>query len=1195
MKKLLAFVLFGVVLGTLSGLTAFGQAISVNGGAIQGTITDTTGAAVSGATIKIENPATNFNKVLTSDSSGFYSFGPLVPGNYKVVISASGFSSLTVDTVIRTGTATSGNFKLQVGSETTTIEVAAGALQVNTEQAGVSDVLTQEQISKLPVNGRNFLDLAQIEPGVILQSGESFDPTKAGYSALSVSGVSGRTTRILLDGQDITDETVGTTIFNVSQGAIDEFQLNRSNQDASGEVTSTGQVLVSTRSGTNAFHGQLFGNFQDHRAGFARLKSFDVPFQRNQFGGSVGGPILPNKLFFFVNAERIKQDSSAVSPVGPTFASILAAHPTIPSPYRETYSTARLDWNGPLHGHYFARINYNVNSVASNYGRGYWLYANRDNSPGGAFGADFSAGHFTHSFRGSYEKFHNLISDQTSGNSSIYNGIPGFAFYLTAQRLYSGPNYLAPQGTFQSDKQARYDGSWTRGNHNIRFGASVNRLLGGGFASFFGLSPRASIGGSGLFTGPTSTNPNALGCKGVAGAAACPGDPLNGYHISSMYVGNGQGAFTENPGFGMPNGGVFSWRYAAYIQDSWKIAPSFTLSAGLRWAVDTRRANQDIATPSCADVNPDLGFSCTGNLLDQWQPGLGKVVRQPYGNVAPQLGFVFSPGDHKWAIRAGAGIFFESNVFNNQTNSRTGLIKAGLFNDEKLLCGGTYSMAFPDGTTVSSVNGTSIQTLCNSTPLGTSAASFIQLQNAYQANTSKTGPLSNGAFVGNNLYANNIYAPGFKQPYSEQWSGGIQRELWKGTVLSADYVHNSTIKVMQKVDVNHVGAARFLNATAARNAIAATTADAGCAGGASAAAINCAIANGYTISDFAGFGLDSANNVYGGPSALANGDTPDHGAAFAGQNPLLGTGAFLFPVGRSGYDALQIVFRQQKRNPLPGITNSNFQISYNLSKVVTSAGGDSDQFFVGASSAPWNNDSPTATMGRASLDRTHQLSFGGAINLKYGPQIGMIGHFTSAAPTSMILDATNPSGDVFQSDLNGDGTTGDLLPFTEPGDYMHRYKGQTLNNAITRFNSEYAGKLTPAGQALVSAGLMTSSQLAQLQGVVQPIAAAPSNGGINNSTFRSLDMNFSYPIRFPWLGESFSLEPAVAMYNVFNFSNFNNPTGTLINTAHADSSAGYINGANTYDQHETNRVQRGSGTFSQGAPRATEFQLKLNF
>ena len=232
-----------LILFLATTLIGAGQAISVNGGSIQGTITDSTGAIVPDATIFILGNDTNSSKSLKSDSSGFYSLGPLTPGPYTVTVNAAGFEKLTVKTVVRTGTATNGNFRLAIGSSTETVEVNAGALQINTDQAGVSDVITKDQIDSLPVNGRNFLDLAQIEPGVILQSGESFDPTKAGYSAISTSGVSGRTTRILLDGQDITDENVGTTIFNVSQGAIGDFQLNRSTQDVSGEVTSTGRRL----------------------------------------------------------------------------------------------------------------------------------------------------------------------------------------------------------------------------------------------------------------------------------------------------------------------------------------------------------------------------------------------------------------------------------------------------------------------------------------------------------------------------------------------------------------------------------------------------------------------------------------------------------------------------------------------------------------------------------------------------------------------------------------------------------------------------------------------------------------------------------------------------------------------------------------------------------------------------------------
>src|SRR6202012_2474338 len=246
-----------------------------------------------------------------------------------------------------------------------------------------------------------------------------------------------------------------------------------------------------------------------------------------------------------------------------------------------------------------------------------------------------------------------LIGDLTAGNTSIYNGIPGYAFYYTAQHLYSGPNYLAPQGTFQSDKQIRYDGSWTVGRHNIRYGYSLNRILGGGFAAFFGLPPRTAISSSTLFSGPTSTNPNALGCGGGAGPQSCPGDPLNGYFPSPTYLGNGQGFFTEHSGFGLPGGGVEDWRQGAYLADTWKVTPSFTLTAGLRWSVDTDRANQDLPTPLCSTVDPSLQFpGCTGNtpLFDQYgsttgagSAGYGNIgyrTRQPYGNFGPQLGFV---------------------------------------------------------------------------------------------------------------------------------------------------------------------------------------------------------------------------------------------------------------------------------------------------------------------------------------------------------------------------------------------------------------------------------------------------------------------------------------------------------------------------------------------------------------------------
>ncbi len=1200
----IAFASFAGISGDLSA--AYAQVVSTNGGSIQGTIGDNSGAAVPGATVGVVSLDNGFTRNLKTDSAGYYSVGPLAPGNYRVTIAASGFETLRVSTVVRVGTATPGSFKLTVGQASETVDVNAGSIQVNADQAGVSDVLTAQQIATLPINGRNFLDVAQIEPGVVLQAGGSFDPTKAGYSALSIGGVSGRTTRILLDGQDITDETVGTTIFNVSQGAVGEFQLNRSTQDVSGDVTSTGQVLVATQTGTNRFHGEAFYNFQDARALFATEFGTQPPFQRNQYGGSIGGFLIKDKLFFFGNSERIKQDSAQPAQVGGPFSAAFAGL-SVASPYRETYSTIRLDYNGPLSGRYFARVSYDVNSLQGNFGQQFETYANRDNTPGIAGGADFQSGRLTHSFRGSYEKFHNLIAD--TSNSAPVNLLPGITFQYrqgTNSLLASGPNVDAPQGTFQSDKQARYDGSWTRGAHTVRFGYSVNHILGGGFANFFGLGPRLR-----------ETSGTLLANCGNGNSGACPADPLNGYHPSAITIGNGLGFFTENPGFGLIGSGVHDWREGAYVADSWKIKPSFTLSAGVRWSVDTDRANQDVAPIPCSALDTVNVFTdasqvpCTGNtsLLGQFGPQFAGSVHQPYGNFGPQIGFVYAPGDHKTVFRAGFGIFYEGDVFNNTTNARASLLASGPFFAEAAaganICGVTSFQnadgTLTKGTTVNGVPLTFAQICASSVKVA--APYVLALSQGFQAISQKNPNGPNSGFIGRTLDANGIYGAPYRTPYSEQWNFGTQRELFKGAVLSADYIHNSTLKIAQTLDVNHVGAARYLNQTAATHAIAATVANyPNCPQGSTATSINCAIASGATINTFANNGLDSGNQFLGGSAPAANGFTANTGAAFPGLNPLLGSGAFLLPVGRSGYDAFQVVFREQKSRPVPGIERSNIQVSYNLSRIVSSANSStSDQFF---SSPSWSNDNPTAFIGRAQLDRKHQVSFGGSFLVKYGPEIGIIGHFYSALPQSLTLDNTaNPVANIFTSDLDGDGTSGDLAPGTLPGDYMHRVKPSNLSGYINGFNATQAGRLTPAGQALVNSGLFTQAQLIALGGTVQQIKNQIAGTAPANPDFRQVDLTFSYPIRLARyvhnLGESVVLEPRIAFYNVGNFSNFGgsagNPSDAPFGGDLGTGGSGSVNGPTDFATVNPLRVTRQSGTFDQGAPRTAEFQLRLAF
>ncbi len=1186
---------------------AHAQAVSTNGGSVQGTISDASGAAIPNATVVVSSPQTGYSHTLQTDNSGFYSLGPLIPGEYVLNISAPNFQNLKVNTVIRVGTVTPGSEKLPVGNRGETVEVNAGQLQVNTDQPGVSGVVTREQIETLPINGRNILDVAQVQPGVILQSGESFDPTKAGYSAISVGGVSGRTTRILLDGQDITDETVGTTLYNVPTGAIDEFQLNRSTQDVSGEVTSTGQVLVTTRSGTNSFHGQLFYDFQDYRAGFAAVTGgFNAPFQRNEFGGNFGGYLIKDKLFFFADSERTKQDQQGSATTGATFAAITAQYPFIPAPFRDTYNTARLDYNAPKGIHMFVRGTYSVNADSSNFGDLYSLYLNRDNVPGLVGGADFTTGKFTHSFRVGYEKFHNLLGDGTAGaGSSIYNpfaGNPSGSVTLLdgTDNFYAGPNFLAPQGTFQSDKQFRYDGTWTKGAHSLKFGYNLNRLLGGGFAAFYGPS---------LYTdfSPSTALAN---CNGVAGAAACPGDPIHGYSASLFVLGNGNGFFTEKPGFGLSGGGVEDWREGAYVADTWKVSSSFTFVAGLRWSVDTDRANQDLASPLCSSVDPSLQFTgCNGNtyLFDQFGAGLGGKTHQPYANFGPQAGFVFSPGDHKTSIRLGMGIFYESDIFNNTSNARSAVVQAnGNYFNYTTVCGGTNQVVIPGQGTVNTINGQQISDICNE-PLAQSAPLINQLKTQYQ--TASQGGGANPSFIGGlggGLHSTGIYGAPYLTPYSIQINGGVQRELARGLILSADYVHNATIKIPLVIDENHVGAARFLNTTAAKNAVAATLASCGVTSVAQAIvacpglhtdATTGAI-SGANIADFAAKGLDSSNQYAGGYPVSYTGQSS---AAFAGANPNVGLGEFILPVGRSGYDALQLVLQQQKLHPAPGIVNTNLQVSYSLSRVVSPvSGGNPDQFF---NNLPYDFDNPNLYMGRTTLDHTNELSFGGSVDIKYGLRVGLVGHFFSAPASTLVLDNQGNStpGEIFRSDITGDGTTGDVAPGTVPGSYMHSVKGAGLNSYIQSYNATQANQPTPAGQALVNAGLFTTGQLQSLGAVQQQIALAPANP-LPNSAFRAFDASVTYPIRLSKIREGLSLEPGVSMFNVGNLSNFGlltNGSYTLANTADAGGTVGvvnnYINGPNTRAVQDGVRTQRSAGTYDQGAPRSTEFQLKLNF
>ena len=1191
---------------TFTALPAGAQS-TVATGSIQGTVTDPNGAVVPNASVTITNKATGQSNKLTSSSSGTYSSGALIPGDYEVRIEAKGFQTQLLTIPVQVGNVAAGSAKLTLGQSTEVVEVTGSAVAINTEQATVQGVISTQQIENLPINGRNFLDLAQLEPGVQIQDGGNFDPTKNGFSSISFGGRFGRTARIEVDGVDISDETVGTTTQNLPASAIQEFQVSQSSLDMSTELTSSGAVNVVTRSGTNKWHGEAFGLFRDHTLA-AKSAPNDLYFQRNNFGGNLGGPILKDKLFFFFDAERLKQDASAPVINGGIFSGL---NGSFNSPFRDTEGIAKLDWRISDTTHMFYRFSYEQNSSTKGFiPNSFQPFTNANNTPVHAAGVDFTTGGFTHAIRFGFTKFRNGIVDGTNG---VFDPLPGISLSIGqdancltggVDSFCSGPNLLAPQKTFQENTQVKYDGSKSFGSHVLRYGFGYNHIQGGGFAKFFALAPVVNSDPSSI---SDCTSPAAVNCISnvFTGGDA---NPLN-YPVQIVTMGNGQGFSSEKSAFGLPGGGLGpDNRIQWYIGDSWKVRPNLTVTYGVRYVHDTGRTDSDLGPIPCSTLDPGVaatlaaaGTPCTTSVLDLWGNGLGKAVRDPGHNFGPTAGFVWDPfGTGKMVIRAGAGLYYENSVFNNNLFNRPGRLAQGLFLNTGAPCNsdGTVSSGFamPGGAPIP----VDLATICGQ-PIGSAAASLIQLQKAFQAATLAAGPAANGAFIGNTLAAGtnfdgiNLFAPNYQTPRSVQMNIGFERQLGKGVVWNVDYLRNVGTHTLLGIDVNHVGDVRFFDQNAALAAISRTNAAFGCGTGTAAADINCAIGAGATIADFAGNGLDSGTNVCGGGSQATGacihtikGANVNIAPAFGGINPQLGINQMLFSAGRSIYNALQTSLRANVRNPFKGIKALNWQVSYSLSRYDGSA-LDSD--FI--NTAPDNNH-PTASLGPNGLDRTHQLSFGGTFDLPWYIRFGIVGHVYSPLPINLTLPGGG-SGGIFTSDVTGDGSgdgsgiypLGDLVPGTKIGAYGRSVKPDDLAAFISNFNATQAGKATPAGQVLINNGLMTLAQLQSLGAVIPTLDAPTSIQSLG--WLKTIDLKLSYPRK---LRESMSLEPSVSIFNAFNQSNLDGPGLTL--NGILNSGAGSVNGSTTTD-HQTTRILPGSGVFDLGSPRVLEFGLKFTF
>jgi hypothetical protein len=760
-------------------------------GGIEGSVADPTGAVVPNATITAKSKSTNQTRTVTSNADGQYQLTQLPPDMYEIRVTAPSFkTSVAKDVTVAVGANVALDFKLEVGgaNEEVTI-VGSGEAQIERVDNTVSGVIGTQQVQNLPLNGRNFLDLAQLQPGVEKVEGGSFDPTKANYTGVSIGGQAGRSTQISVDGGSVVDNVVGTTVQNFSQEIVQEFQLGISNVDVSSGASGTGTVNVVSRSGSNEFHGNAYLYWRDDKfAAFPGLSRLDaangiptvaqadrVPFDREQFGATIGGPIKKDKLFFFTNVERNHQDGSALHnpPEGPSFAGFTS------NPFRETLYTGKLDWivssRTNLSGRYSFDDNFQQTPFAPGSGitpRETASHIFDSNDQIVTNRAHSFVANLTHSFSSTMtNNFVFNLSDFSNVINPATEGVPEIRI-LGSQLWKSGTNYITPQSTFQERHQLREDLTKVWGNHTWRFGIDYERT---------------SINGQFAFAKPARIrlfDPSTNGLSIPTTEAEFLAYPVRDI---SMGIGNDILPFASD------DSDTRNHRFQPYFNDSWKVRQNLTLNLGLAYRYDTNLWNHDLGHP--AVIAPLFGKGTAPSPSDK-------------NNWSPRVGFAWDVnGNGRTVVRGGFGMYYDTAIDNLRLFERADLGRPG---SELFLIGADLrSPLFPCtpvdtcrhdasfGATPGAASG--FLTLAQALALVPAARANIE-----QSIASCTLPTGIQCEDSIGLAPSGpIFSTEFQVPYSLQYSIGVQRELpWK-MMAQVDFNYRKGVHEVIIYDANH--------------------------------------------------------------------------------------------------------------------------------------------------------------------------------------------------------------------------------------------------------------------------------------------------------------------------------------------------------------------------------------------------------
>ncbi|WP_263365974.1 TonB-dependent receptor [Edaphobacter bradus] len=662
-SKKLCGLIAAAVLVLLSTPLVLGQSTAT----LSGTVTDPSGAVVPNATVLVHSLATGVDRSTVSDGAGYYTAPSLQPGEYSVTVNAAGFARFVVERVTLEvdghGTV---NARLALSSTGETVQVEGTPPAIETQTITVGQVIDQKTVQEIPLNGRHFLDLTVLTPGGVTAppSGNLTSPSRGlGANSFITAGNREDSVNFQINGVNLNDMVQNQITFQPSINTTSEFKINNSTYSAEYGRSSGSIVNVSTRSGTNAFHGEAFdylrNNYFDARNYFNTKAVPQAALKRNNFGGALGGPIFRNRTFFFVSYEGLRQaqaitlnsgvftnaQRTTIAATGsPSAKALLPLIPlandssgarflgSTPGPVNIDQGTAdafhQFSPSDQIHGFYAFQADSRIEpTLQGNTISGFGDHRNSHRQILTLNETHIFNSNLVNEARLGFNRISIAFTPNAQLNPVNYGISSGITTALGLPQMtitdiglnFGGPSTF-PQGRTDTLGIFSDAATYLRGRHTIKFGGEYRRFLNANFAG--------DVGTLGFTTTATFIAGNATNFS------------ITPSIVSSRIYANAIGAF---------------------VQDNYKIVPNLTLELGLRFEWN--------GTPT-EGANRLVVFDApTTSLIRTGTQGLGSVYKQNY-NAEPRLGLAYDVfGTGKTVVRAGYGLMADQPT----TNVITGL------------------------------------------------------------------------------------------------------------------------------------------------------------------------------------------------------------------------------------------------------------------------------------------------------------------------------------------------------------------------------------------------------------------------------------------------------------------------------------------------------------------------------------------